>query len=92
MIDYFLRTDTEDAMDAALEAAGILSEQNIGEGEVVLLPAYGMTLDRIGPIPIPNGDTRYHANLRVTVDLTAEQVAALPLVDPLPTVPYRVFI
>jgi hypothetical protein len=92
MIDYFLRTNTEDAMDAALEAAGILSEQNIGEGEVVLLPAYGMTLDRIGPIPIPNGDTRYHANLRVTIDIAEAQVDLLPTFDPIPTIPYRVFL
>jgi len=101
MSDFMLRTDTEAQMDDALEAAGILVEQDMGEGEIALVPVTGVTLDRIGTIPgkydpetdaTTAGDPRYHANLRVTIDLTAEQIAALPLVDPLPTVPYRVFI
>lgn len=103
MIDYFLRTDTEIAMDDALEAAGLLVETDVGGGtsELALLPVPGAYLDRIGPIPAqldPEGeiirpsDSRYHANLRVTFDLTAAQVAMLPLVDPAPTVPYRVFL
>lgn len=91
MSDYLLRTDTEIAMDDALEAAGLLVETDVVPG------AY---LDRIGPIPaqldpegevIRNGDSRFHANLRVTFDLTAAQVAMLPLVAPAPSVPYRVF-
>ena len=99
-MDYLLRTNTEAQMDDALEAAGILVEQDMGEGELALLPVPGAYLDRIGPIPaqldpegevIKDGDTRFHANLRVTFDLTAGQVAALPLVVPAPTVPYRVF-
>jgi len=99
-MDYLLRTNTESQMDDALEAAGIVVEQDMGEGELALLPIAGAYLDRIGPIPaqldpegeiIRPGDSRYHANLRVTFDLTAAQVAMLPLVDPAPTVPYRVF-
>jgi hypothetical protein len=102
MTDYLLRTDTEIAMDDALEAAGILRETDIGggTGELALLPVPGAYIDRIGPIPaqldpegevIKDGDTRYHANLRVTFDLTAAQVAMLPVVSPAPSVPYRVF-
>ena len=99
-MDYLLRTTTEAQMDDALEAAGILVEQDMGEGELALLPVPGAYLDRIGPIPaqldpegeiIRDGDPRYHANLRVTIELTEEQVEALPTFDPLPSIPYRVF-
>lgn len=102
MTDYLLRTNTEAQMDDALEAAGILRETDVGggTGELVLLPVPGAYLDRIGPIPaqldqegevIKDGDTRYHANLRVTFELTEEQEAMLPQVAPQPAVPYRVF-
>lgn len=99
-MDYLLRTNTEAQMDDALEAAGILVEHDMGEGELALMPVPGAYLDRIGPIPaqldpegevIKDGDSRFHANLRVTFDLTAAQVAVLPLVAPAPSVPYRVF-
>lgn len=99
-MDYLLRTTTEAQMDDALEAAGILVEQDMGEGELALLPVSGAYLDRIGPIPaqydidgniVKPGHPEYHANLRVTIELTEEQVAALPTFDPLPSIPYRVF-
>jgi hypothetical protein len=100
-MDYLLRTATESQMDDALEAAGILVERDMGEGELALLPVPGAYLDRIGPIPaqvdpdgniVKPGHPEYHANLRVTIELTEEQVEALPTFDPLPSVPYRVFI
>lgn len=100
MTDFMLRTTTEAQMDDALEAAGILVEQDMGEGELALLPVPGAYLDRIGPIPatldpegevIKDGDNRYHANIRILFELTPEQLAALPLVVPAPSVPYRVF-
>lgn len=99
-MDYLLRTTTEAQMDDALEAAGILVEQDMGEGELALMPVPGAYLDRIGPIPatldpegevIKDGDSRYHANIRILFELTPEQLAALPLVVPAPSVPYRVF-
>ena len=99
-MDYLLRTTTEAQMDDALEAAGILVEQDMGEGELALMPVPGAYLDRIGPIPAPYdiegnivkpGHPEYHANLRVTIELTEEQISWLPLVDPPPTIPYRVF-
>jgi hypothetical protein len=99
-MDYLLRTTTEAQMDDALEAAGILVEQDMGEGELALMPVPGAYLDRIGPIPpqydadgniVKPGHPEYHANLRVTIELTEEQVAALPTFDPLPSIPYRVF-
>jgi hypothetical protein len=100
MTDYMLRTDTEAQMDDALEAAGLLVEVDQGGGELVLMPVAGCYIDRIGPIPaqldpegevIRDGDSRYHLNLRVTIDLTAAQVALLPTFTPTPGVPYRVF-
>ncbi len=99
-MDYLLRTNTEAQMDDALEAAGILVEQDMGEGELALIPVPGAYLDRIGPIPpqydadgniVKPGHPEYHANLRVTIELTPDQVAGLPTFDPLPSIPYRVF-
>jgi hypothetical protein len=100
-MDYLLRTTTESDMDDALIAAGLAQEVTDTDGEVMVLPVSGVYLDRIGPIPaqvdpdgiiIKPGHAEYHANLRVTIELTEEQVEALPTFDPLPSVPYRVFI
>ncbi len=100
MTDYMLRTNTEAQMDDALEAAGLLVEQDIGGGELVLMPVAGCYVDRIGPIPAqldPEGevirpsDTRFHANIRVTFELTPEQIGELPTFTPTPGVPYRVW-
>jgi hypothetical protein len=100
MTDFMLRTNTEAQMDDALETAGLLVEVDQGDGELVLMPVAGCYVDRIGAIPaqldpegdvIRDGDSRYHLNLRVTIDLTAAQVALLPTFTPTPGVPYRVF-
>jgi hypothetical protein len=100
MTDYMLRTDTEAQMDDALEAAGLLVEVDQGEGEIALMPVPGCYVDRIGAIPpsydidgniVRPGDNRYHANIRVTFELTEEQVEALPTFTPTPGIPYRVF-
>jgi hypothetical protein len=100
MTDFMLRTDTEAQMDDALEAAGLLVEVDQGEGEIALMPVPGCYVDRIGPIPAqldPEGevirpsDTRFHANIRVTFELTPEQIEALPTFTPTPGIPYRVF-
>jgi hypothetical protein len=88
MNDFMLRTITEAQMDDALEAAGLLVEVDQGEGEMILMPVAGCYVDRIGPI---KDDTRYHANIRVTFELTPEQIAALPTFTPEPGIPYRVF-
>jgi hypothetical protein len=98
-MDYLLRTTTEAQMDDALEAAGLLVEVDQGGGELVLMPVPGCYVDRIGAIPptydegqqIKAGDPRFHTNIRVTFELTPEQVAGLPTFDPLPSIPYRVF-
>jgi hypothetical protein len=100
MTDFMLRTDTEAQMDDALESAGLLVEQDLGEGEITLMPVPGCYVDRIGPIQpsydihgqqIKAGDQRFHTNIRVTFELTEEQVSWLPTVNPPPPIPYRVF-
>jgi hypothetical protein len=100
-MDYLLRSTTESDLDDALIAAGLAEERSDEDGEVMVLPVTGVTLDRIGAIPpvideenvvIRPGDNRYHANLRVTFELTKAQEDELPTFDPIPTIPYRVFI
>jgi hypothetical protein len=100
-MDYLLRSNTESDLDDALIAAGLAEERTDVDGEVMVLPIAGITLDRIGPIParvdeegiiVRPGDSRYHVNLRATIELTEAQVEALPTFTPEPSVPYRVFI
>ena len=100
-MDYLLRSNTESDLDDALIAAGLAEERTDEDGEVMVLPVTGITLDRIGPIPaqvdeegiiVRPGDPRYHANIRATIELTEAQVEALPSFSPEPSVPYRVFI
>jgi len=100
-MDYLLRSTTESDLDDALIAAGLAEERTDEDGEVMVLPVAGVTLDRIGAIPpvideenvvIRAGDPRFHANLRVSFELTKEQEDELPTFEPIPTIPYRVFI
>jgi len=100
-MDYLLRSTTESDLEDALIAAGLAEERTDEDGEVMVLPVTGVTLDRIGPIPaqvdeegviLRPGDSRYHANLRVSFELTKAQEDELPTFTPLPGVPYRVFI
>ena len=103
MSDFMLRTNTQDEMLDALIAAGLAQEVTDTDGEVMVLAVSGVTIDHIGPIParldpedpsviLKPGDARWHTNIRVTVDLTQEQIDALPTFAPTPGIPYRVFI
>ena len=83
MIDYFLRTSTKSNMEACLFAAGIAT---VKDGFLVVAETY--TVDMIGAA---DGDSRYHANLRVCGDLTQDQLDELPILDPAPTTPMRIF-
>lgn len=102
-MDYLLRTTTESDMEDALIAAGLAQEVTDSDGEVTVLAVSGVTIDHIGPIPaqvdpedpaviVRPGDSRWHTNVRVTFDLQKAQEDLLPTFDPLPSVPYRVFI
>lgn len=102
-MDYLLRTTTESDMDDALISAGLAQEVTDEDGEVMVLPVSGVTIDHIGPIPaqvdpedpaviVRPGDNRWHTNVRVTFELPKAQEDLLPTFAPLPSVPYRVFI
>jgi len=86
-MDYLLRTNNESQMDAALEAAGILVEEDTSEGVVALMPVPGAYIDRIGPC---GADARYHVNLRITDGVVYDE-DQLPTFTPLPVTPYRVW-
>ncbi|CAB4176649.1 hypothetical protein UFOVP995_44 [uncultured Caudovirales phage] len=99
-MDYMLRTTTESEMEDALIAAGVAQEATDHEGEVIVIPTAGISIDHIGAIPpktdidgniLSAGDTRWHTNIRVTFEMTPEQVLMLPTFAPEPSIPYRVF-
>lgn len=83
MTDYFLRTSTKSNMEACLFAAGIAT---VKDGMLVVAKTY--TVDMIGAV---DGDSRYHANLRVCGELTQDQLDELPILNPAPTTPMRIF-
>lgn len=102
-MDYMLRTDTKEEMDAALLASGLATEVEY-DGQVSIHPIQHVYIDHIGQINKPaiidedgviitpgTSDTRWHTNIRVCVETTEEQIAALPTFEPLPAIPYRVF-
>jgi len=99
-MDYLLRSTTESDLEDALIAAGLAEERTDTDGEAMVLPVQGVTLSRIGAIPtvvdednviVKPGDNRYHANIRVTFQLTQAQEDELPTFAPLPVTPYQVF-
>ncbi len=99
-MDYLLRTTTESEMEDILIAAGVAQEATDIEGEVMVIPTQGISIDHIGAIPpktdidgniLSPGDTRWHTNIRAMIELTDEQITALPTFTPEPSIPYRVF-
>lgn len=96
MTDYFLRTSTKSNMEACLIAAGVATRN--ASGDIIGQWDGGrVDIDFIGKIyGIVNEesvviDSGYHANLRVCGDLTQDQLDELPILDPAPTTPMRVF-
>ena len=87
MTDYFLRTSTKSNMESCLIAAGVAmfnaSGDMIGQWD-----GGRVDIDFIGAA---DGDSRYHANLRVCGDLAQNQLDELPILDPAPSTPMRVF-
>ena len=99
-MDYMLRTTTESAMLTALIAAGVAQEATDIEGNVIVIPTAGISIDHIGAIPprvdqdgnpVSPGDPRWHTNIRAVIELTEQQITSLPTFTPEPTIPYRVF-
>ena len=99
-MDYMLRTTTESEMEDILIAAGVAQEATDHEGNVIVIPTAGISIDHIGAIPpktdidgniLSPGDPRWHTNIRAMIELTEQQITALPTFTPEPTIPYRVF-
>jgi hypothetical protein len=99
-MDYMLRTTTYAAMESALIAANLITDSTDVQGVAMTIPVSGAYVDHIGAIPpktdidgniLSPGDTRWHTNIRVTFELTTDQIAALPTFTPEPSIPYRVF-
>ena len=84
-------------MEACLIAAGVATRN--ASGDIIGQWSAGrIDIDWIGKIfKIVDKesvviDERYHANLRVSGgELTQDQLAELPILDPAPTTPMRVF-
>ena len=99
MIDYYLRANTEAAMANAFLAAGITIptvDGQIIDGTVLDYNGIRLDLGWIGPVTRivdgePVADSRFHANLRVSGELPPEVLAELPILNPPPTVPMRVW-
>ena len=92
MIDYFLRTSTKSNMESCLIAAGIATRN--ASGDIIGQWDGGrVDIDFIGSIYFDGEvvDSRYHANFRVCGDLAQDQLDELPILDPAPTTPMRVF-
>lgn len=98
MIDYYLRAATKIAVQNAFFAAGIKVDGI--DGEVTQFDGTRIDIGWIGPVSRldpndPEGppivDSRYHANMRVSGELPPEVLAELPILDPPPTVPMRVW-
>jgi hypothetical protein len=94
MKDYYLRTNTEARMVEAFAAIGI-DVQRI-DGECHSLDGQRIDIGWIGPVTRivdgePVTDARFHANLRVAGELTEAQAADLPILDPAPSIPMRVW-
>ena len=99
-MDYLLRTTTESEMEDILIAAGLAQEVTDIESNVIVIPTAGISIDHIGAIPprvdqdgnpVSPGDPRWHTNIRAMIELTEQQITALPTFTPEPSIPYRVF-
>lgn len=96
MSDYYLRTDTEAQMARAFADIGIAVKRI--DGEAHELDGQRIDIGWIGPVTWidqvtgqPQADSRFHANMRVSGELTAEQIDALPILNPPPATPMRVW-
>lgn len=96
MSDYYLRTNTEAQLVEAFAAIGV-QVQRI-DGECHSLDGQRIDIGWIGPVTWidpatgqTQTDTRFHANLRVAGELTEAQAAELPILDPAPSIPMRVW-
>jgi len=99
MNDYYLRANTEAAIANAFLAAGIripTVDGKIVDGTVLDYNGIRLDLGWIGPVTRivddePVTDSRFHVNLRVAGELPPGVLGTLPVLDPPPTAPMRVW-
>lgn len=110
MSDFYLKAADEKAMDAALIEAGLVVEQTVTietdgkpHEETLLVPAPGISIDRIGPFskvsgydekgePILKDYPEYHCNVRAP-GISEDSVKILePLSIVPPETPFRVWV
>jgi len=96
MTDYYLRSNTETQMAEAFDAISVMVQRI--DGECHELDGQRIDIGWIGPVTWTDPateqtqtDSRFHANLRVAGELTAAQAAELPILDPAPSTPMRVW-
>lgn len=79
-------------MELCLIAAGVAT-RNASGAVIGQWNGGRVDIDFIGSIYFDGEvvDSRYHANLRVCGDLTQEQLDELPILEPAPSTPMRVF-
>lgn len=96
MNNYYLRGISKLQVESALKDAGLLVEQDFGNGKVFFIPIRDVDICHIGSIVIEdpeideNGiltkdtvfDNYWHTNIRTKEELTEEQKQILPLVYP----------
>lgn len=105
MHNYFLRSTSLNAINFALKKAGLLEELDFGDGSIMILPRRDVYISHIGPHIIEHPkvdennnliqdaimDQRWHTNIRLSIPLTDDQKAILPLIDPAPSTPSYMF-
>ena len=79
-------------MESCLIAAGVATRNASGD-MIGQWDGGRVDIDFIGSIYSDGEvvDSRYHANLRVCGDLTQDQLDELPILNPAPSTPMRVF-
>lgn len=106
-MDYYLKTSTEAEMKQALVTAGLSFQEHDGkfvDGTTGFFNDIVLNLGWLGSVSLsivtedggeidepPMIDTNFHANLRASEPLPAEVVAILPVIDPYPSQPMRVW-
>lgn len=96
MYNYYLRSKSRFETEVALKNAGLLVQQDFGNGQLFYIPNRDVDIAHIGQIVIEepqvdeNGllvkdtvfDNYWHTNIRTKQELTDEQKQILPLIYP----------
>ncbi|QYY30296.1 hypothetical protein K2O51_23285 [Cupriavidus pinatubonensis] len=104
--DYYLRGPNRDAVRAALLAAGLTVEVQDEDGQMIRVPADGVSITSPGEISIggewdaegneltpPTPVPGWHTNLRLVRPLTEDELTHVGawILEPSPETPYRVW-